>query len=229
MRTPDSLSAILDDVCQGLPSGRAKLFRLYAAGVSAKLLQSDYALNVLSALAGQSDTQTTTDTTTPALPTSRRVEFYVDSFFAFLYSAFDILAQALDQRFQLIEDERSVSFKHFSAKAATSLPATAFSLTCAKVRRTTYFRNLDRYRNCSTHRRPIYIQIREERVDGTPGYDLAGHLVRTTRLICDNPLQPKPRTEQERELIGYCTKMREKVGNMLEEIAQAAKDHPHGP
>ena len=85
--------------------------------------------------------------------------------------------------------------------------------------RSNCFKNLDRYRNCSTHRRQIYIRVETKTIEETPGYSSTGELITVKRLLCDNPLSLNPIVRQERELISYCENILNRVSKEIISIS----------
>lgn len=189
---------------------------LYAEGLKAKLSQSQYALKRLAELSDQEDaTRSTTDP--DAYGIQEQVAFYCDTFWAFLYSTLDVLAQLVNQVQKLTLEEQAVSFKN----VRTTLP-TASSLREAfdKCFRSRAFKNLDRYRNCSTHRRQICIQVKTATTTYTPGYaaTATGDVTIAVRRLCDNPLDHKPRFTQDRKLPDYMAKTMAQIHTHIELI-----------
>ena len=92
---------------------RRQRIELYCEGLKAKARQADYALRELSKLENQTDnTVTPTDPDEPLI--QERVEFYCDTFWAFLYSCLDVLGQITNQAIRLGLDEKDVSFKRIA-------------------------------------------------------------------------------------------------------------------
>lgn len=77
--------------------------------------------------------------------------------------------------------------------------------------RSKYFKNLESYRNCSTHRRQIYLKTTTVLVSETPGYNSTVKLPEVRRILCDNPLIIKPIVKQNREIIKYTSELYNKV------------------
>src|SRR5262249_10145789 len=87
-----------------------------------------------------------------------------------------------------------------------------------RIANSTRFKNLERYRNCSTHRRQIYIETTTR--SATPGYKATGLVLSIVRHLCDDPLATNARTKQKRELLLYCTGMFDWVQKQLTKAIQ---------
>jgi hypothetical protein len=87
------------------------------------------------------------------------------------------------------------------------------------------FKNLDRYRNCSTHRRQIYIEEETKQVKGTAGYESSstGPVITVVRTLCDNPLGLNPKTDQKRKIPDYMVKTRKKILRHIEQVLKETK------
>jgi len=186
------------------PKAARKRMEIYVEGVKAKLSQANYASSRVAALYDKTGTTTGGG---PLPSVDAQIAFYVDAFFAFLYSSFDVLAQVINQYYGLRMDEHSVSLKSLLPhlkKDPTHKPAHD---AIQKVLNSTTFKHLDRYRNCSTHRRQIYLEERTTTRKATSGYNATGPVTTVLRLICDNPYDLNPKVTKTRELQKYCTRM----------------------
>jgi len=197
---------------------RKQKLKLYCEGLKAKARQVDFALHELLVLKSQTDaTVTSTDVKEPSIQS--KVEFYCDSFWAFLYSCLDVLGQVVNQGMKLGFDERNVSFKaikkHLDRHHNGVPEQTAFE----KCTKSNAFKNLDRYRNCSTHRRQIYVKEEVKLVRHPGGYQTitTGDNVTVERILCDNPLDVRPKTSQNRKVPEYLEKTRDRVFALVEE------------
>lgn len=197
----------------GKPRPTAQRIQLYSMGVGAKLKEAEYALQQLSNLAALGPAATTE---AQAISVEDKIHFYVDSFFAFSYSTLDVIAQVVNQAHALGLDERTVSFKAVKGRLTTATHP-VLKAHFERISRTYKFRNMENYRNCSTHRRRIYIQTTT--VQGTPGYSSTGMITSTKHVLCDDPLSLAPRVTQNRELVDYCTKTLEWIREELTKIA----------
>lgn len=207
----------------GVAARRFNKVRLYGEGIKAKVQQADLALYELEQLAGRSDTiETTTDA---SFLIEARVNFYCDAFWAFLYASLDVLAQVLNQAYDFRESEDRVSIKHMrnevSQRVATrgSRLATEIDRLC----RSHAFTNLARYRNCSLHRRQIYIEEAVTTMRRTAGYGAtttSSPMESVRRTICDDPLVLSPRTIQNRRVPEYLTRTRDSVYESLVRVVR---------
>jgi hypothetical protein len=202
---------------------RKQKLKLYCEGLKAKARQAEFALQELAKLENQADaTVTSTDTDEPSI--QAKVEFYCDSFWAFLYSCLDVLGQVVNQGMKLGFDEKTVSFKkitnHFNTNQNGSPEQTAFD-ECVRCNA---FKNLDRYRNCSTHRRQIYVKEEVKFVRHSVGYQTitTGDNVTVERILCENPLDVRPRISQNRKIPDYLQTTRDRIFVLIEKILSSS-------
>lgn len=210
------IESMSNRIIRGESKKIAALIQLYSQGVKTKLRNAEFALTMLRNLAGQSDDSIYI----PGFTVLDSIHFYIDSFFAFLYSSFDVIAQIINQKLNMAIDEQQVSFKRVKSKLDQNYQGTILQQICFKLLATTFFINLERYRNCSTHRRQIYIESKTTTRSGTPGYSVSGPLTIIERLLCDNPLILKPKLSQKKELIIYCSKMLKRAKIEIDKIAK---------
>jgi hypothetical protein len=204
----DSFLFQINRISTGLPKRLKKKIDLYSVGVNIKIKQSEYALKKIQELI--SIVSENSSSTAPVLyPFTNRPEevicFYVDGFFAFTYSSFDILAQIIIQRKRLNKKEYQVKFKNL--KDLLPNKSTLFS----RVENMRFFKQLEAYRHCSIHRRHIFyesitVQTPAGYTARSSGYDL---------VLCDDPSSFNPRTSQKRSVIPYCQKILDKTKKML--------------
>jgi Cthe_2314-like HEPN len=198
MSVYDDIAAMITRASSGKPATTTQRIKLYGYGLSAKLRQAEYAMSRLSLLTGAGSSSTTS---TSEYTPEDQLHFYVDSFFAFLYSVFDVLGQVTNQTAGLGLDEEDVSFNKVKGKLANATGAVPAHFI--RISKTHKFKNLARYRNCSTHRRRIYVETTT--VQGTPGYS-TGPIGVVKHVLADDPLALKPKVKQKREVVEYCTK-----------------------
>jgi len=177
--------------------------RLYAEGTKAKIKNAEYARSGIRDLSMRNDAST--DSTDPDFLYSEKLQFHVDSFFAFLYSAFDIISHIINQKYRLGLNERAVSFDSVKQSLDSGHQGSPIQQVYSKISAKIFFKNLDNYRNCSTHRREICIQTTQ--ITATQGYDTSGTLSGVQHLLCDNPLSLSPRFAQKREVVSYCSRI----------------------
>ncbi|HUU08980.1 MAG TPA: Cthe_2314 family HEPN domain-containing protein [Phycisphaerae bacterium] len=195
---------------------------LYAEGLKAKIRQADFALGRLLELANLTDSvQQSTDAAPDAI--LHEVYFYSDTFWAFSYSALDVLAQLTNQIMRFGITEREVSFKsllnHLNGIAS---PLRHKFQSCAQSHA---FKNLDDYRNCSTHRRQICIVEKTTVETQTAGYvsTTAPPMATVVRLLCDNPLALTPKYRQKRQVPGYMLDTQDKIICRIQSILRDLK------
>ena len=219
----DAIEACRTRVQSGIPQVRRKeKVEMYSHGLEAKIRQAQFALSRLSDLQNRSD-RTEFSTAQDDLSIAGQVGFYCDAFWTFLYSAFDVLGQLVNQGMKLGMDEKDVSFKRVGTTLQSRHRGVPIQSDCDACKRSHAFKNLDRYRNCSTHRRQIYIQERTTVVSGTAGYptSTAGDMSAVERVLCENPLDPAPRMTQGRQIPEY---LEQTVVNLLSHIEQMLND-----
>lgn len=214
----DDISAMPDRLSQVESETIKKCINLYSSGVSAKLKNAEYSFERLKKLSPINDE--TSSSTEIDFTLDEKIQFYVDAFFAFLYSSFDVIAHVINQKYHLRVDERSVSFNSIRTKIDSISSATQIKSVIDTIKRSRYFKNLDKYRNCSTHRRQIYIRSASVTIYETPGYSATDNLTHVQRFICDDPLTLHPTISQKRELISYCEDVLEKVKLAISKIAE---------
>ena len=200
------------------PQTRKRKIELYSQGVIAKFRNAEYALSQLKDLNKYSDDKTLADDND--LVVRERIHFYLDSFFAFIYSTFDVMSQVVNQKLQMGLDERQVSIKGLKNRLNQNHNGHDLQDCIDVLCRANYFKNMDKFRNCSTHRRQIYVRCEATLISETPGYSSTADLTTVKRLICDDPYALSPSTNQNRELIDYCQKMLEWTETKLINISK---------
>lgn len=218
--------ASLQERCEPILSSiQLKKSKLYCEGLKAKLTQTSYALDRVTEFNNRSDeTESTTDD--KAYSISLQVSFYCDSFWTFLYSSLDVLSQIVNQTMNLGLDEKNVSFSKVKNKLQVNeYVTTEVSKTYQQCYKSFAYKNLDKYRNCSNHRRQIFIEeISESRsVKRTAGYtttSTGGSSKTVTRILCDDPLTPKPKIELQRKVPNYMIDTKQKIEKFITEIVK---------
>lgn len=209
----------IDEMSNRLSQGERRQIKerikLYSEGVKAKLKNAEYALSKINELSPQNDNMTTSET--PDFCVFDKIHFYVDSFFAFLYSTFDIISHVINQKYHLGLEEKDVSFNKVKQSLNNSCHGLNIQRIFDRLSSKIYFKNLDRYRNCSTHRRQIYIETLT--ISGTRGYSTTADVPEVFRVICDNPLSLHPRMNQSRILKDYCDDIFAKVNTEITDIS----------
>jgi len=196
---------------------KTRKIKIYINGLYGKFENAEYALDKIKEI--------TQETGTYSVYTSEidpEIHFYVDSFFAFLYSCFDVLAQILNQYYEELNElnlkERQISFKRILCVIKDNHLNLPVNAEFEKVVLSRYFRNLDKYRNCSTHRHQIYIEREQTTISVTSGYTFTGELTTIQWVICDDPLKLKPSIKQRRDLYNYSKRMYDDIKGKIENI-----------
>lgn len=190
--------------------------RLYSEGVKAKMKNAEYALEKIKELSPQSDYFNSSDS--QDFMVIDRIHFYVDSFFAFLYSVFDVFSHVVNHKYKLKLDEKNVSFNRIKSKLNERHQDTDIKIEYDKISRKPFFIKLDKYRNCSTHRRQIFIETLTRSV--TRGYTTSGDITEVYRVLCDDPLTLNPKTKKGIVLEKCCQDMMERVKSAIIKISE---------
>ena len=203
---------------------RKQKLKLYAEGLKAKLRQSEYALRSLANYNDQMD-QLSSSTAKDDFLVSERVQFYCDAYWTFLYSALDVLAQVINQAMRLSLAEKDASFKNVENALATRSAGKPFQTCCTACRKSRAFKNLLAYRNCSIHRRQIYIKEEAKVVRHTAGYEstTTGPTFSVERTICDDPMQLTPSISQARRVPQYLATTRGKMIKAMIDIIRSVE------
>ena len=209
MTHSETIAGLAESLSKKVPKRYKQKIILYTNGISAKLSNACYSHSNLIALKNLPDEYSSTDELD--IPVSDRIHFYTDSFFAFLYSSFDVTAQVINQKLRLGIDEHKVSIKRVKDEIDRITPAPPLKRLLDLLFKSKYFKNLERYRNCSTHRRQIYLKTTTVSVSETPGYNSTAKLTEVKRILCDDPLSLNPTVKQNRELISYTSELYNKV------------------
>jgi len=209
---------------RGLATPRATL---YAEGVKTKLNQAKFSLENLRRLERLQDQPDTQDATTisigQALPNvSEQVIYYCDCFWDFLRSALDITGQLVNELRSLGISERNVDIKAVASAIKSRELGSTLDKALDELLNSSAFTQLEDYRHCSTHRRPIYIQTRTmtTSVTGTSGYyGSSDTRIIVERNICTNPWDLKPRVRVGvRPVVGYCESLLQRIRGKLDTI-----------
>lgn len=204
----NQISELVNEIADLELSTIKKKIVLYGTGIGAKLLNAEYALGRLSDLNIYPDD---ISSTIPDICVKDQIHFFVDSFFAFSYSSYDVLAQVINQKLQLGLNEYQVSIKRIKNHINSTSNLSLYN-KIEDLLKKNHFKNLDKYRNCSTHRRQIYLETKTILVSGTPGYSSTSlNTTSITRVLCDDPITLTPKITQGRELIAYSTNMFNKI------------------
>jgi len=205
------------------PKSKSRKINIYINGLYGKFENTEYALNKIKEITQESEPSGFyTQEINP------EVHFYVDSFFAFLYSCLDVLAQVLNQNYKDLNklklDERQISFKGILYKIKKENLRLPINVELKNIVSGNYFKNLDKYRNCSTHRHQIYIKKEQNTISETAGYTTStGELPIVQWIICDDPFgfdgeTKKPPIKQRRDLYKYSEQMYKNIKRKIDNI-----------
>jgi hypothetical protein len=203
----------------GLPQ-RNKL-NIYSEGLKSKLTQTEYSLQRLNEIVPQIASATTVKTVSGKFITNdEQIYFYLDSFWSFLYSCLDVLAQIINIKCNLKLAENDVTFNKIS-KLASLDPKIAIEIK--QINKGTHYKNLKKYRNCSLHRRHIAIKTSTKTDTISAGYASTSSNF-SERIICDDPYLLKPKFTQKRKIETYCQKAQkyffEKIVKLVDLVNQ---------
>ncbi len=154
------------------------------------------------------------------------LHFYLDSFFVFLYSLYDILAQIINLCYsQLNEKEKDVTFLDIKDIFEEKQIDSDLLKKLRDITKDDIFCNIMHYRHCAIHRRRIYIEKRSklERKSGDNEYISNNIKISFDWLICDDPYELNPKTNKNREIVTYCKKAYYFTTNILNEVFDILK------
>ena len=116
---------------------RRDRINMYAMGLRSKFRQARFALEVLETLYDAEETVTSTGD--DWLTQKEKIEFYTDCFWTFLYSAFEVFAQVVNQVMDLIADEKDVSFKFVVRKTESRNVGDKLTAQLKKIRKSRFY------------------------------------------------------------------------------------------
>lgn len=214
MLVDDCLNSLLEKSTSTIPQKvRRERLKLYVEGLKSKIHQTKFALAHLLTLSGQADD--VFSSTEEELPSVlEQVCFYCDAFWIFLYSSLDVLAQIINQALSLRKDERHASFTDIKNELEKNFLRTPIQRHVNRCVRSRPFKNLDKYRNCSIHRRHIYIEEEHKKVRRSAGYRTSTTETKqdkVVRTICDDPYDLVPKTTQKRIIPDYMQQTMRKI------------------
>lgn len=178
--------------------------QIYAKGIEAKIRQARFALDCLRTLATENEMITSTSTS-EALTNEEQAEFYNDCLWTFLFSAFDILGQVLNQTYNLGFDEKDVRLVSV-AETLTMRAGDPVASHVEQLLKSRTFKTIKKYRHCSVHRRQIalthVIKTITEAYSGS-AVDVTGTSKKRQWLLCDGPYAEKPKFDKQRDLVKF--------------------------
>ena len=150
-----------------------------------------------------------------------KVNFYCDCFWDFLRSSIDILAQLINALTGSPLSETSVDIKQV-ARSLTSSPYANVKTSVDRLLALRAFSTLEEYRNCSTHRRQVFIDTRKLDTEalGTRGYrDLIDSSTSKGAVyishICSNPWDLTPDVDNSRVVATFCEELLKKIEKQM--------------
>ena len=190
---------------------------LYTKQVAAKFKGAQYSLHKLRELEQPIVAGSGIDSQEP-LNHVERVNFYCDCLWDFLRSSIDILAQLINSLTGSALLERNVEIKTV-ASSLTSSSHAEIKTSVDRLLALKAFKTLEEYRNCSTHRRQVFINIEKQdtEVFGTTGYreglidsSTSKGTVYTSH-ICRNPWELTPDVDESRVVATFCEEILKKI------------------
>ena len=198
---------------------RLDSINLYAEGLKGKFQQAKIALHYLEGICTPL-TRLQPAESEPYLDEDL-VQFYCDAFWAFLYSSLDVLAQLINQVRKYGMDEWVVDIKRVARELPARENGSVLQTQVELLFKCRAFTNLGNYRNCCLHRRQICIEHDRRLVTRTAGYTATGRVADPTRLIAENPLDPKPKMNQRRQVPAYLQWALDQIENHVSRILKA--------
>lgn len=197
--------------------------QLYAEATKVKLRQACYAVEMLKQLAPQEDNGSVVDsgTGTPRhqLTITEQIYYHCDAFWDFLRASLDVLAQLVNERLSLGIPEREVDVKAVTAQVRQG---SAIRTALSELLRSEAFTALEEYRNCSIHRRHIFIEVETvtRSSTGSRGYSTVSTEPHTdvNRYLSINPWDLRPRTDKKRPVAEYCEKLLAKLQGRIDKV-----------
>lgn len=183
---------------------RRRRIQIYAKGIEAKIRQARFALDRLRSLSIEDEGVTSTSTP-EVLSNEEQAEFYNDCLWTFLFSAFDILGQVLNQTYNLGFDEREVNLVSV-AQALSVKIGDPVAGQVEQLLRSNTFKTVKKYRHCSVHRRQIaltHVMAKITEAYSFSTVDVTGPSKTRQRLLCDDPYTIDPKFKKHRDLVDF--------------------------
>jgi len=193
---------------------------LYARQIEAKFKNARYSLHKLREFKVPVATGSST-ASSALLDTDELINFYCDCFWDFLRSSIDILAQLINERTSLGMGETDVDIKkveaHHRLTSFAQLKTSVKYLLTLQV-----FKDLEKYRHCSMHRRQVYIKTIEQKesILGTRGYSATTsdtEMPTYVSYLCRDPqdLTTTPDVDDSRTVDMFCQELLEKIESQM--------------
>jgi len=150
------------------------------------------------------------------ISTDDKIRFYCDCFFDLLWSAVDILGQLINEVMEVGLAENAVTFKRVANELSTQHSSSPITKQVDALIRSRALPQLEGYRHCSTHRRPVYTATIIPTVHGRAGYPTITRAPNQVviRYLCDNPSELSPRITS-REITPYCRSLRKQIEDKM--------------
>lgn len=215
----DQLHALKDRTTQ-LGTRRRTGVSMYAAGLEDRLLQMEFCLEELGKL--ESVAFDTSSSAASVLTSEQKAQFFCDTFWTWVYSSLDILAQIINQTENLGLKEDKVSFETVFTALSQQQPGSPLLTAVTKLSRSRVRSWMKAYRNCTNHRRPICL-FQETHIETvTATYQTAtGPVTRVQRHISDHSVALTPNPKTKIELLPRCEDARRMLYERLETIVTA--------
>jgi len=197
---------------------------LYIEGIKCKFRLARHCIDVLSQIEHSNESMikilSESSTSTINIDTDHQVLFYCDSFWNLLRSSIDILAQLINELRSLGINERQVYFDNVKNRIRSNEPNSPLQISMRNLERSRVFRDLNEYRRCVTHRRPVFVEKAEQQITysttpGTPGYstyvETSDKLSILDRYLCNNPWDINPTPDFKRPVLAFNNNLLQKI------------------
>ena len=116
--------------------------------------------------------------------------------------------------------EKTVDLKRMASTLKSKRQGSALDQVLDEFLQSRALKQLEGYRHCSTHRRPIYFETKMiTRSGGTPGYYSGGSTgVILGRYLCSNPADLAPLVDDSRPIVSYCETLLQKIEKPIDRI-----------
>lgn len=185
---------------------------VYIGSLTERFASIDYALQQI-----RRRFASTTDDVRPFQTPAQERDFYVNCFWSFSYSVFDILAHVVNTVHRRIAAERDVSF--LRSKSAFPPP---IRNRMDRISRRWYFIRLRSFRQCCLHRRTVCVQDTTTTKSISMPYvgSTATTGTLTVAFLCDSTEDMKPKFNAKRNLLKECETMRTEIENDVRSVLQ---------
>lgn len=208
---------------------------IYIRTLLGRFSSVDYSLTELQQfthLIASATKSTTTENYAPFKNYEHKRDFYVDCFWSFSYSVFDILSHIVNMIHPAVKltEESKVSFAGAGqgytklekvARGPSEIPDKVRE-TMTKIRNRPYFKRLGRYRQCCLHRRAVCVRDEWQTVSYSMPYPTTTSKdeSRIVSLICDDPDDMVPSFDKKRSLGDECAAIRKGIEEDVRKVIQ---------